>query len=254
MESKPRSPWVSALLSFPCAGLGQVYNGQLAKGIAFWLLSLVLSVGLLTTGLPRHFLGLLGLHVISLVWGLATAVEASLAAIRLKEISLRNYNRWYFYLLLATAATIISFGSSVAYRNVSGLRAFSVPSISMSPTILPGDRLEADMNYYLHHSPQRGDVVILKVPQLGAKATFVKRIVAVAGDRVTFSNKVVYVNGRPALIPGAATGMGGVIELERLAGGEDAWPPVWPHPAWARTKDKTRKGNRIFRIRPPPNG
>jgi len=50
-----KNPGLSAVLSFFYMGLGQIYNGQLAKGIAFivaysisWLLMLVL-IGFVTT-------------------------------------------------------------------------------------------------------------------------------------------------------------------------------------------------------------
>ena len=36
-----RSPILAALLSFIVAGLGQIYNGQVAKGVIFILLQLI---------------------------------------------------------------------------------------------------------------------------------------------------------------------------------------------------------------------
>jgi TM2 domain-containing membrane protein YozV len=52
---QPKNPGLAAVLSFLIAGLGQIYNGQLAKGIIFiivyffsWLLMFVL-IGLITT-------------------------------------------------------------------------------------------------------------------------------------------------------------------------------------------------------------
>lgn len=50
-----KNPGLAAVLSFFYMGLGQIYNGQLSKGIAFiiaytvsWILTLVL-IGLITT-------------------------------------------------------------------------------------------------------------------------------------------------------------------------------------------------------------
>lgn len=52
---QPKNPGLAAVLSFLITGLGQIYNGQLAKGIIFiivyffsWLLMFVL-IGLITT-------------------------------------------------------------------------------------------------------------------------------------------------------------------------------------------------------------
>ena len=35
---RPKEPWVAAFLSFLLPGLGQIYNGQLGKGILFFFL------------------------------------------------------------------------------------------------------------------------------------------------------------------------------------------------------------------------
>lgn len=52
---QPKNPGLAAVLSFLIAGLGQIYNGQFAKGIIFiivyffsWLLMFVL-IGFITT-------------------------------------------------------------------------------------------------------------------------------------------------------------------------------------------------------------
>lgn len=71
---------------------------------------------------------------------------------------------------------------------------YQVPSGSMEPTLRPGDRVLVDMSAYglrlpftdlqllRRDVPRRGDVVVFKSPADGTR--LIKRVVAVAGDRV----------------------------------------------------------------------
>ena len=83
-----------------------------------------------------------------------------------------------------------------------------VPSGSMNPTILEGDRLLVDKRVYglripLTHwrltagrDPARGDIAIFDSPQGGT--TLVKRVIAVPGDSVALDGEQLIVNGVPA--------------------------------------------------------
>jgi signal peptidase I len=103
--------------------------------------------------------------------------------------------------LLVTALVLGSFRSAVADWN-------DVPTGSMKPTILEGDRIFVNkMAYDLKvpfttwriaewATPQRGDIVVLFSPYDGKR--LVKRLVAVPGDRVELRNNKLYVNGHAA--------------------------------------------------------
>jgi signal peptidase I len=41
MNNKPRKWWLAGLLSFVLPGIGQIYNGQAIKGVAFLFLQIV---------------------------------------------------------------------------------------------------------------------------------------------------------------------------------------------------------------------
>jgi len=83
-----------------------------------------------------------------------------------------------------------------------------VPSGSMLPTILIGDRIFVNKLAYdlkvpfttwqLAHwaDPQRGDIVVLWSPYDGKR--LVKRVVGVPGDRIETKNQRLFVNGQPA--------------------------------------------------------
>ena len=83
-----------------------------------------------------------------------------------------------------------------------------VPTGSMNPTILEGDRVLVDKHVYglrvpftlIHVSagsdPARGDIVVFDSPRDGT--SLVKRVIAVPGDTVALLGEQLVVNGRPA--------------------------------------------------------
>lgn len=83
---------------------------------------------------------------------------------------------------------------------------YHVPSGSMEPTLVPGDRVVVDKMAYGLRVPfttvelvdrntvQRGEVVIFDSPRDGTR--LIKRIVAVAGDSVAVRNGHLSINGR----------------------------------------------------------
>lgn len=78
---------------------------------------------------------------------------------------------------------------------------FRIPSESMSPTIRPGDSVFADPVYYKHSPVKRGDIVLVmdpdgKMNSSGQREMYVKRIIAVGGDKVQVLSAKVYVNDR----------------------------------------------------------
>lgn len=89
---------------------------------------------------------------------------------------------------------------------------YAVPSSSMEPTLLPGDRVVVDMTAYGlrvpftevtlvgRSGPRRGEVVIFKSPKDGTR--LIKRVVAVAGDAVSLTKGRLTINGNAMSVPG----------------------------------------------------
>lgn len=109
---------------------------------------------------------------------------------------------------------------------------YLVPSGSMENTLLPGDHVLVNKAAFglrvpfTHHvliqgaTPVAGDVVIFDSPESGTR--LVKRVVAVAGDRVELHGGRLLVNGRPLASPTApASEQFGqkVVELNLRSGG-----------------------------------
>jgi len=101
-----------------------------------------------------------------------------------------------------------------------------VPSGSMNPTILEGDRLLVDKHVYglrvpfsLVHltrgeDPQRGDIVVFDSPVNGT--SLVKRVIAVPGDTVALEHEQLVVNGVPARYePGDADALRSLLASTR---------------------------------------
>jgi len=73
---------------------------------------------------------------------------------------------------------------------------FKIPSASMVPTLKIGDRLLANKFIYKVREPRRGEVVIFKYPE-DPKRDFVKRLIALPGERVRIKDGKIHINGRP---------------------------------------------------------
>ena len=83
---------------------------------------------------------------------------------------------------------------------------FKIPSSSMVPTLLVGDLILVNKFTYgirlpvlnkkviQINDPQRGDVMVFKYP-LDMSQDYIKRVVGVPGDKITYENKRLTVNG-----------------------------------------------------------
>ena len=88
---------------------------------------------------------------------------------------------------------------ALAVRSV--VRIYAVPSASMSPALLPGDRIVATA--YLTDSPARGDVIVFRRPD--AESVMVKRVIALPGDLVDTAGGFVRIGGKALQEPYASS-------------------------------------------------
>lgn len=83
---------------------------------------------------------------------------------------------------------------------------YIIPSGSLEPTLLPGDLIFANKYSYglrlpLTHTkissgePQLGDIFLFRFPA-NPKIDYIKRVVGVPGDTISYINKVLYINGK----------------------------------------------------------
>ena len=75
------------------------------------------------------------------------------------------------------------------------VKPFAIPSPSMEPTLVQGDRVLVNRLAYHFRSPKSGDVIVFHPPGREGSEPFIKRVVAVAGDTVSVHDGRLWVNG-----------------------------------------------------------
>jgi signal peptidase I len=108
-------------------------------------------------------------------------------------------------------AVVVAFLIALVIRTFV-IQAFKIPSGSMIPTLLIGDHLlvnkfllgtPVDIPFTNIHlfdmpglrKPQKGDIIVFKYPE-NPKRDFIKRVIAVEGDKIESRDKIIYINGR----------------------------------------------------------
>ena len=75
------------------------------------------------------------------------------------------------------------------------IQAFKIPSGSMRPTLMEGDKLFVNKYTYRFHPPKRGDIVVFKYPE-DPKKDFIKRLVALENETVEIRDGKIAVDGK----------------------------------------------------------
>jgi signal peptidase I len=82
----------------------------------------------------------------------------------------------------------------ILYLGISfAVQAVHVEGISMYATLDDNDYLIANKIDYRLHAPQRGDIIILRPPSDNSK-DFIKRVIALPGEKLLIRDGVVYIN------------------------------------------------------------
>jgi signal peptidase I len=195
-----RVPWVALALSLLAAGVGHLYCGRIAKGLPLYFAWILVPLCCLIAALwPPSTMALVALLVLPAVVVLGVYVYAAIDAWRLarqigSDYSLRDYNRAGVYGLLIVVQLVYPIGLMVAVRGLV-YEAFAIPTSSMNPTILKGDRILARKLLPQHHFPQRGDLIVYRNPMPTGAAYFLGRVVALPGDQVKISGQRLTING-----------------------------------------------------------
>ena len=77
------------------------------------------------------------------------------------------------------------------------MQAFKIPTGSMRPTLIEGDRIMVNKFIYKFREPKRGDVIVFISPE-DKKKDFIKRLVGLPNENIQIANGSIIVNGRPA--------------------------------------------------------
>lgn len=201
-EGKQRrgpSPWITALLTVLTPGLGHIYLGQARRGITLFVLVMIADTLLMFAMmgvLARFWMFAVSLGLLLGLW-LYIMVDAIARAYRMRDYPHEGYNRWTTYAGAFVLACIIFAAPCVyaVHANASGqLLVLNAVTPSMEPTLRVGEYFLADATYYRSRAPSRGDVAVYLHPKQ-AHLYYIKRIVAVEGDRIAIRGGRAVVNG-----------------------------------------------------------
>lgn len=196
----PRRPLLALAAALVMPGLGHVYLGDFVSGA-----SLLLAIGLAVPVFARLalwapaswlcYVMLLGV-VIAIAAYACSAQHAFRRAKQAPNVALRSFQRPTVYALYVAVGYAFVLEPASAHARDHWLETFVVPSASMMPAILPGDRFFADKTVGQSGGAklERGAVVVFVNPN-DPRHTFVKRVIGLPGDRIQIAGSTVRVNG-----------------------------------------------------------
>jgi signal peptidase I len=186
---------IALLLSFISPGLGQVYNGQMLRGVLFYASVPIFLEFSLVLGLLQSYRGFIAHVAIGILLFVLIIIDAVWTAGRQANTTLPRRG-WKAYVLAAGMlfVTGTAFAGNVFPNRLPGVRAYKITGGSMVPTLMKGDGIIVDMRCYSRNGPTRGDVVAIALPPNGTLA--IKRVVAVGGDVIKANPQATMVNGQ----------------------------------------------------------
>jgi signal peptidase I len=109
-----------------------------------------------------------------------------------REPALRTILRW----LSETVETVVPAILIALLINLFLAQATRVYGQSMEPNLHSDQRLVVEKLTYNFHVPQRGDIVVLKVPTAGT-GLLIKRVIGLPGEKVEIKDGKVHINDQP---------------------------------------------------------
>ncbi len=194
-----RKPWTAVALSLLLPGLGHIYCGDMKSGLVvimiIMMFPLLWMVGTLKEGRVIGPFACMMWGIVFLATLLAAIHSWYLARRTRYDYRPKDYNRWDVYLCLLAISVGGTLWYAIYFRD-KVVEAFCVPSRSMFPSIRQGDRLLASKLAYQRADPVVGDVILFTNPA-DRRQSFLKRIVALAGDTIESRQGRLWINGKP---------------------------------------------------------
>jgi len=203
MPNKPNKPrnWIAAVLGLVSPPVGMLYTAQVWAALAYFTVGI--AVGVAGFLLPAWKLAA---DCVTLLLAVVGAVHAYRLARQYPDDKPRpGYSRWYGILLAVVGVVVV----------ITAIRAFfyepfRAPSSSMLPTIPMRATLIAQKWGYGNYGTfggtllrrpisaplARGDVIVFEFPE-DRSISFVKRVVGLPGDKITYRGRQLSINGEP---------------------------------------------------------
>jgi signal peptidase I len=197
--AKRRSPWLAALLSILCPGLGHLYATEMKRakwffGIGMACLPIFWGMPFLPPSLPT-VLAFYAVGTFAVVFLVVMTVDSVRCAKRLSPAVLTKHNRWPVYLGLFILVSLfeqipVLVPGSLNWKQ---WETYSIPSSSMIPSLWIGDRLFALDRYYEANEPLAGDIAVFRRMD---GTIYVKRIVGLPGQHVQMIQGILHIDGQ----------------------------------------------------------
>jgi signal peptidase I len=184
----PPKRWIAVVLDIVIGGMGHAYVGKTRRALVLWLFLCVSAVvaiaGVAFSGSPLWLALLLPMVLNRVVF-----------AIDVAQLAPATYEarRWYIIARDTAMFVALSVGLALLARTFV-VEAFKIPAASMNPTLLVGDHMFVNKAAYRFRAPEPGEVAVFQFPE-NPEQDFVKRVIAVGGDRVRLRGGKLFING-----------------------------------------------------------
>jgi signal peptidase I len=182
-----KDAWLALFLSDLIPGLGQIYIKRRLLGIGFMIIAgiiLVVKGNMVLSGKYTW------LHVS--LWAFYSTFVCYHAYIS-APIKRESSKKAISIIITVTLCSYLFEGFNPYVFRAYAVEAFILPTKSMKPTFLPGDRflVKKSMKYI----PERGDVIVFKSLD-DPDIPYAKRIAALPGETLEIKNEILYIDGQ----------------------------------------------------------
>lgn len=196
-----RKPLIALAAALVMPGLGHLYTGDLVRGLVV-LVSIASAVPVCTwVALHVPPSGLFGVVFLGVVVAFGLYVACAFDAVRLARLHATRtglpYQRASAYVAYVLFGYLLVLRPAAAFARSEQLETFKIPSRSMLPSMVPGDRVFVDKTIGHPGGTRlwRGAIVVFIYPN-ERTSFFIKRVIGLPGDTVAISEDRVSVNGQ----------------------------------------------------------
>lgn len=195
MEIKSRSVILASILNVLASPVGHVYVGRSLRGVVILSTALLVTLLFGWAGAANALWSFYSFQFIYIAVYLIVIVDGGILAYRSGAYNLKRYNRWYIYVLLILFVGLINSQVFSHRGKIVGLDNHRILSVNMAPLLQTGDFIATDTRKnYSENKPARGDVITFIYPK-DPSVIYIKRVIALPGEKIFIKNGIVHING-----------------------------------------------------------